>query len=136
MVNDATFITRLRSEGTGATLAVKDLIDVAGVPTTAGSLADAEQAVPAERDAACLAGARGSGARIVGKANLHELAFGAAGVNEHFGTPRNPGLSLTAPASRGARPRVRRSRSRSGRRSSRSARTRAARSASRLPSAG
>ncbi len=90
MVNDATFITRLRSEGTGATLAVKDLIDVVGVPTTAGSLAVAEQAVPAERDAACLAGARESGARIVGKANLHELAFGAAGVNEHFGTPRNP----------------------------------------------
>ena len=66
-----------------------------GVPTTAGSLAVAEQALRRSRDAACLAGAREAGARIVGKANLHELAFGAAGVNEHFGTPCNP-LDSTA----------------------------------------
>jgi len=90
VTSDATFITRLESEGTGPTLAVKDLIDVAGVPTTAGSYAVAERARPAESDAPLLAGARAAGARIVGKANLHELAFGAAGVNEHYGTPVNP----------------------------------------------
>jgi amidase len=86
----ATFITRLSPAGTGIRLAVKDLIDVAGVPTTAGCQAVAATAAPAERDAPCMAGARAAGVAIVGKANLHELAFGASGVNEYFGTPVNP----------------------------------------------
>ena len=86
----ATFITRVPGSGGGIRLAVKDLIDVAGVPTTAGSRALAATASAAERDARCLAGARAAGARIVGKANLHELAFCASGVNEYFGTPVNP----------------------------------------------
>jgi amidase len=88
---DATFITRL-SDGPadGIRLAVKDLIDVAGAPTTAGSRVVADLAEPADDDAACLAGARAAGARIVGKANLHELAFGATGHNQWFGTPVNP----------------------------------------------
>lgn len=86
----ATFITRMDSEGAGPRLAVKDLIDVAGVPTTAGCKAVADRAEPAAADAACLAGARAAGASIVGKVNLHELAFGATGVNPWFGTPRNP----------------------------------------------
>jgi amidase len=86
----ATFITRLSPAGTGIRLAVKDLIDMAGVPTTAGSQAVAATAVPAERDAPCMAGARAAGVTIVGKTNLHELAFGASGVNEYFGTPVNP----------------------------------------------
>lgn len=69
---------------------MKDLIDVAGVPTTAGSRVVAESARPAAADAPCLAGARSAGARLVGKANLYELAFGASGVNEWYGTPVNP----------------------------------------------
>lgn len=87
-----TFITRLPSApgATGPRLAVKDLIDVEGVLTTAGSRAVAETAKPAGRDAACMAGARAAGAVIVGKANLHELAYGGAGINEWFGTPVNP----------------------------------------------
>ena len=85
-----TFITRLSHGESGVRLAVKDLIDIEGVPTTAGSRAVAVAAVPAERDAPCMAGARAVGVAIVGKANLHELAFGAYGVNEHFGTPVNP----------------------------------------------
>src|SRR5580700_754586 len=80
----------MAGSGGGIRLAVKDLIDVAGVPTTAGSRALAAIAVAAERDAPCLAGARAAGARFVGKANLHELALGASGVNEYFGTPVNP----------------------------------------------
>src|SRR5947199_3780997 len=88
----STFITRLDSDdsGSGPRLAVKDLIDVEGVPTTAGCKAVADAADPAKKDAACMAGARAAGARIVGKANLHELAFGATGVNEWYGTPANP----------------------------------------------
>ena len=45
---------------------------------------------PASADAALLAGTRAAGARIVGKANLHELAFGTSGVNPWAGTPENP----------------------------------------------
>jgi len=86
----STFITRFDTSGTGVRLAVKDLIDMAGVPTTAGSRAVADIAEPAERDAPCMAGARAAGARIVGRANLHELALGVTGVNPWFGTPVNP----------------------------------------------
>jgi amidase len=86
----ATFITRLEHRGGGIRLAVKDLIDLAGLPTTAGSRSLAETALPAEADAPCMAGARAARAAIVGKVNLHELAFGASGVNHYFGTPVNP----------------------------------------------
>lgn len=71
-------------------MAVKDCIDLAGTVTTAGSPAVAATALPAEVDAACLAGLRTVGTRFVGKANLHELCFGSTGVNPHYGTPVNP----------------------------------------------
>lgn len=74
----------------GLRVAVKDCIDVAGVVTTAGSPVIAEHAEPAAADAPCLEVARAAGARIVGKANLHELCFGATGINPHYGTPVNP----------------------------------------------
>jgi amidase len=86
----STFITRLDPTGTGPRLAVKDLIDVVGVPTTAGCRAVADAAEPAVEDAACLAGARAADARIVGKTNLTELAMTAIGTNPWFGTPVNP----------------------------------------------
>lgn len=86
----ATFTIRLDAAGDGPRLAVKDLIDMAGLPTTAGSRALAERAEPAERDAPCLAGARAAGARVVGRTNLHELALGPTGINPWFGTPVNP----------------------------------------------
>ena len=82
------------SFGSGLRVAVKDIIDMAGLPTTAGCRAVADTAGPASRDATCLAGLRaaiGRGqARFVGKTNLHELAYGISGVNEAFGTPVNP----------------------------------------------
>lgn len=86
----STFITKLDATGDGPRVAVKDLVDVAGVPTTAGCRAVEETARPATRDAACLAGFRSAGARLVGKANLHELAVLPFGTNPWFGTPANP----------------------------------------------
>ncbi|MBJ7595415.1 MAG: amidase [Candidatus Dormibacteraeota bacterium] len=86
----ATFITRLDSAGPGPRVAVKDIIDVAGVPTTAGCRAVQATAQPARRDAACLRGTREASARIVGKTNLHELAVLPFGTNPWFGTPVNP----------------------------------------------
>ena len=87
----STFITKLdTTSGGGTRLAVKDLIDVQGIPTTAGSRAVEQAAKPAPRDAACLSGARAAGARIVGKTNLHELAMLPIGTNPWFGTPVNP----------------------------------------------
>jgi amidase len=90
----ATWIVRDSAPGTGPRVAVKDLIDVAGLPTTAGSRAVADSALPAERDAACLAGLRAAikdgRARFAGKVNLHELAYGITGINAAFGTPVNP----------------------------------------------
>ena len=89
----ATFILRIDEPGAGPRgprVAVKDLIDVVGTPTTAGSAAVAATATPAAADASCVAAARAGGARMVGKTNLHELAFGGTGINPHFGTPVNP----------------------------------------------
>jgi amidase len=85
-----TFITRYDTSGSGVRLAVKDLIDMEGEPTTAGCRAVAQRAQPAKSDAACLAGSRAAGARIVGRTNLHELALGVTGVNPWYGTPENP----------------------------------------------
>ncbi len=86
----ATFIRRLGDGPRGRRLAVKDLIDVAGVPTTCGSRVLADSTAPAARDAACLAGARAAGATIVGKTNCSELAFSPIGTNPWFGDPINP----------------------------------------------
>ena len=90
----ATWIQIETEFGSGLRVAVKDLIDMVGRPTTAGCRAVADTALPASRDAACLAGlraamARGE-ARFVGKTNLHELAYGISGINAAFGTPVNP----------------------------------------------
>ena len=90
----ATWIQIETEFGSGLRVAVKDLIDMVGLPTTAGCRAVADTALPARRDAVCLAGlraamARGE-ARFVGKTNLHELAYGISGINAAFGTPVNP----------------------------------------------
>jgi amidase len=86
----STWILRLDPTGSGPRVAVKDLIDVAGLPTTAGSPAVAATAGPAEADASCVRSLLADGAVVVGKANLHELAFGGTGINQWFGTPENP----------------------------------------------
>ncbi|XRQ11478.1 amidase [Actinomadura welshii] len=85
-----TWIVRTDEPGAGPRLAVKDAIDVAGLPTTAGCRAVAERAAPAAADAPVVASARAQGARIMGKTNLNELCVAADGVNPWTGTPVNP----------------------------------------------
>jgi amidase len=84
------FITLLPCDGQGPRVGVKDLIDIAHVVTTAGCRYLAEHCPPPGEDAACLEGIRAAGASIVGKTNLHELAFGTTGLNSWSGTPVNP----------------------------------------------
>ncbi len=75
--------TRLR-------FAVKDLIDMKGEVTTAGSQHLYLHGEPATKDAECLRIARASNVNFVGKTNLSEFAVGVTGSNEYFGTPVNP----------------------------------------------
>ncbi len=72
----------------GVPVSLKDLFDVAGQPTTAGSRIQAGQR-PA-RDATIWARLRAAGALLIGKTNLHEFAYGATTVNPHYGPVRNP----------------------------------------------
>jgi len=85
-----TWMVRLAPDGAGPRLAVKDCIDVAGLPTTAGCPVVAEMAEPAANDAPVVASAREAGARIVGKTSLTELGWSPNGVNHWSGTPVNP----------------------------------------------
>ena len=80
----------------GPAIAVKDCIDIAGLPTCAGcgALADAP---PAERDADTVAALRHAGWHIAGKTTMHELAYGMSGVNAWAGTPLNPQDPLLIP---------------------------------------
>jgi len=71
-------------------LAVKDNIDMKGVVTTAGSQYLAKNSPPAERDAKCLELARQRHVQIVGKTNLGEFALKSSGMNDYYGTPKNP----------------------------------------------
>jgi aspartyl-tRNA(Asn)/glutamyl-tRNA(Gln) amidotransferase subunit A len=77
-----------REDGDGDwRVGVKDVIDVAGMPTTAASKI---LGYVADRDAECVARLRAAGATIVGKLNTHEFAFGALTNSPHFGPARNP----------------------------------------------
>ncbi|WP_027060291.1 amidase [Mesorhizobium loti] len=72
----------------GTIVSIKDLFDVAGEATTAGSLM-LRTATPAVRDAAIVSRLRQAGAVIIGKTNMTEFAFTAIGDNMHYGTPGN-----------------------------------------------
>jgi amidase len=89
-----TWVVRIPGDADGSDagprLAVKDCIDVAGLPTTAGCPVVAEMAERAHTDAAVVASAREGGARIVGKTGLTELCWSASGINHWAGTPVNP----------------------------------------------
>lgn len=73
----------------GRPVVVKDTFDVAGWPTRAGSAA-LDDAPPAARHALAVQRLLDAGWHLVGKSNLHELAFGTTGINHHTGTPLNP----------------------------------------------
>ena len=73
----------------GLAVSVKDLFDVAGQPTTAGSMVLADRP-PASADCPAVARLRAAGAALVGHTNLTEFAFSGVGINPHHGTPANP----------------------------------------------
>jgi aspartyl-tRNA(Asn)/glutamyl-tRNA(Gln) amidotransferase subunit A len=82
------FISVSSEEGNGTVVAVKDLVDVAGMVTTAGGVILPRE--PATEDAPVVRRLRERGCVIVGKTNLHEFAYGVTSVNPHYGAVRNP----------------------------------------------
>jgi len=82
------FICETEETGDGTVVAVKDLIDVRGTPTTAGSTV--LDLTPARADAPLIGQLRSAGCLVIGKTNLHEWALGPTGANRHFGPVRNP----------------------------------------------
>ena len=72
----------------GAPIGLKDLIDMEGLPTTAGSIIDKENI--ADSDSLLARKIRSAGGVILGKLNLHEYAFGPTGHNPHYGDQKNP----------------------------------------------
>src|SRR5262245_46454240 len=74
----------------GVIVTLKDLFDVAGEVTRAGSKVLGEEGNPAAADAPVVRRVRVAGAVIVAKTNMTEFAFSGIGMNPHFGTPGNP----------------------------------------------
>ncbi|CAH1663232.1 amidase [Chelatococcus asaccharovorans] len=90
MQREACSITTALSLGDrGPTLVVKECIAIAGMPTRSGS-ASLETSQPAACHADVVEAVLEAGCRIIGRANMHELAFGMTGVNAYLGTPINP----------------------------------------------
>jgi aspartyl-tRNA(Asn)/glutamyl-tRNA(Gln) amidotransferase subunit A len=73
----------------GLPVSIKDLFDVRGQVSTAGSKALADQP-PAAADAPAVARLRAAGAILLGRTNMSEFAFSGLGLNPHYGTPANP----------------------------------------------
>ncbi|WP_051233997.1 amidase [Halomonas halocynthiae] len=92
-----TILTSILNMGQGGKrVVIKDTIDIAGLPTQAASESLAE-ASPALNHADIVSRTLQAGYHIVGKANLHELAFGMTGVNAWTGTPENPNYPALIP---------------------------------------
>ena len=72
----------------GLAVSLKDLFDVHGEVTTAGSTVLRDTA-PAAADAAAVARLRKAGAALIGRSNMTEFAFSGVGINPHYGTPAN-----------------------------------------------
>lgn len=73
----------------GMPVSLKDLFDVKGETTRAGSVILAN-APPASRDADVVARLKAAGAVLIGRTNMTEFAYSGLGLNPHYGTPRNP----------------------------------------------
>jgi len=92
--NTADDLDRQRRSGVskpllGLPISIKDLCDVAGETTSAGSIV-LRDAPPAKEDAPIVARLRAAGAIPFGRTNMTEFAFSGLGINPHYGTPRNP----------------------------------------------
>jgi len=91
---EADFADALRKRGArrspidGLPVSLKDLFDVAGEVTRAGS--KIMENVARRADAAAVARLRAAGAVFIGRTNMVEFAFGGVGLNPHYGTPKNP----------------------------------------------
>src|SRR5215469_2223473 len=90
----ADFYDRARAHGAapspfaGIPVSIKDLFDIAGDVTTAGSVV-LKDASPAETDAPAVARLRAAGFIPIGRTNMTEFAFSGLGINPHYGTPSN-----------------------------------------------
>jgi aspartyl-tRNA(Asn)/glutamyl-tRNA(Gln) amidotransferase subunit A len=89
-------LTQPLPAGSAFKFSIKDLFDVAGEITTAGSkvLLDAD---PAKTDAVAVARLKAAGGVAVGRTNMSEFAFSGVGFNPHYGTPVNPSPMLSSP---------------------------------------
>jgi aspartyl-tRNA(Asn)/glutamyl-tRNA(Gln) amidotransferase subunit A len=85
---DGIFLATPEEPGPGIRLAVKDLLDTAGLTTTYGSAVFADYVPATNAESVRLAEA--AGYATVGKTNLHEFAYGTTSENPHFGTVPNP----------------------------------------------
>src|SRR5580693_3323579 len=72
----------------GVPISIKDLFDIKGQVTRAGSRALEEEATPAEQDAPVVARLRREGFIVIGRTNMTEFAFSGIGINPHYGTPK------------------------------------------------
>jgi amidase len=84
------WVIKIALSGAGPRVAVKDAIDVSGLPTLVGSPAVAQIAQAAQRDAGCVAAVRAAGGVVVGKTAGTELCWFANGLNVHEPPPVNP----------------------------------------------
>jgi aspartyl-tRNA(Asn)/glutamyl-tRNA(Gln) amidotransferase subunit A len=73
----------------GIPISVKDLFDVAGEVTTAGSIV-LRDSTPAQADAPAIARLRAKGFIVMGRTNMTEFAYSGVGLNPHYGTPLSP----------------------------------------------
>src|SRR3954470_7478033 len=73
----------------GIPVSIKDLFDIKGQVTRAGSRALEEDCTPAEADAPVVARLRRAGFVVIGRTNMTEFAFSGIGINPHFGTPKS-----------------------------------------------
>jgi amidase/aspartyl-tRNA(Asn)/glutamyl-tRNA(Gln) amidotransferase subunit A len=83
----------------GLAVSVKDLFDVQGQVTAAGSTVLAN-ANPATADCPAVSRLRQAGAAFIGRTNMSEFAFSGVGINPHFGTPTNPAALALDPEPR------------------------------------
>jgi len=85
---DGIWLARPEESGAGEPVAVKDLLDTAGLVTTYGSALFADHVPPVSAEVVQLLEAEGFS--VAGKTNLHEFAYGISSQNEHYGTVPNP----------------------------------------------